>query len=184
MSDFKCPPTSGNSALDYFSDVVIGSKSSIPEKLEYTPEAVARRAARKNLKIRLMSRDSRLLKVNYQYLECSDTLVYMIDCLDINEDNSVDDAIDVPMVHSDILRKIFQWARIHANTPATDEKTRQKLEKYNERFLNANKPGLVDMLMAAYFLRIDSLKEVLCKKIGECKTSTFEQAFKKLDKFN
>ena len=72
-----------------------------------------------------------------------------------------DEAIPLPNVSSDILKRVIQWAEHHINDPEDDDDEKKappvEIPPWDADFLNASLNTLVDINMSANFLEIRGL---------------------------
>ncbi|CAO2827644.1 unnamed protein product [Amaranthus hypochondriacus] len=68
-------------------------------------------------------------------------------------------------VHADILPHILNYCKIRAkqDPPINDE----ELKKWDEEFIKCNQGILFDLIMAAYYLRMGSLLDLICRTLAD-----------------
>lgn len=71
-----------------------------------------------------------------------------------------DDMIPVPNVTGKVLEKVLEWCKRHA--AGGDD-----LDAYNKDYASMDLPDLADVIMAANFLDIRGLLDVLCKRVAD-----------------
>ncbi|GAU37925.1 hypothetical protein TSUD_269400 [Trifolium subterraneum] len=114
-------------------------------------------------KITLKSCDGQTFEVEQTTVLESQMIKYMIeDC--------ADDGIPIPNVTGTILAKVIEYCKKHVEASDDD------LKKWDEDFVKVDQVTLYDLLLAANYLEIKSLLDLICQTVADMiKDKTPEQ---------
>ncbi|KAK7261652.1 hypothetical protein RIF29_27968 [Crotalaria pallida] len=119
-------------------------------------------------KITLRSSDGMAFEVDEAVAIQSQTIKYMI------EDNCTDNGIPIPNVSGNILAKVIEYCKKHAEAAAaaasgSEEKPNNAndLKAWDDDFANVDQATLFDLLMAANYLHIKSLLDLICQTVAD-----------------
>ncbi|CAF5016673.1 unnamed protein product, partial [Rotaria sp. Silwood1] len=117
-----------------------------------------------NRQITLESNDKQKFEVNIDILEQSKTIK------DVMERTT----IPLPNVDSTNLKKIIEWMTHHKDDiPSFDddedygERKKIEISKWDQDFLKIDQSSLIQLLLAANYLDISKLIDIICKTIAD-----------------
>ncbi|XP_031634681.1 S-phase kinase-associated protein 1-like [Contarinia nasturtii] len=113
------------------------------------------------MSIKLQSSDGDIFDVTIEIAKYFGTINVMLEVLGLGDET--DPIVPIHGVNSNILRLVLQWAYYHKNpNPANDDSTRQQFE---EKFLNVDLTTMNELIAAANYLDIKSLKDAAHTKL-------------------
>ncbi|KAL6553474.1 SKP1-like protein 4 [Orobanche gracilis] len=121
--------------------------------------------------ILLKSFDGEVFKVDERVAVKSQTIKHMI------EDDCADDAIPLPNVTSNILAKVIEYCKYHVDDDAeaksddvykmADKGSKDELKDFDEEFVKVDQDTLFDVILAANYLNIKSLLDLMCGAVAD-----------------
>ncbi|KAE8730372.1 SKP1-like protein 1B [Hibiscus syriacus] len=112
-------------------------------------------------KIILKSFDGEIFEVVEAVALPSQTIKNMI------EDNCADEEIPVPTVSGKTLSKVLEYCKRHADVATNDENNSNELKVWDADFVNVDQGTIFDLTMAANFLNIKELLDLMCKTVAD-----------------
>ncbi|GJS42220.1 SKP1-like protein 1B [Tanacetum coccineum] len=119
-------------------------------------------------KIVLKSGDGEMFEIDEIVALESQTIKHMI------EDECADNVIPLPLIASDTLSKIIEYCKKHAelskkddNDDKDDEKAAEDLKSFDAEFVKLDTNIIQDILLAANFLNIEKLIDLMCRLIAD-----------------
>ncbi|XP_059650991.1 SKP1-like protein 1B [Cornus florida] len=110
----------------------------------------------------LRSSDGETFEVEEAVALESQTIKYMI------EDDCADSIIPLPNVTGNILSKIIEYCKKHVETPKSEDNTSNDVIKtFDANFVEVDQAILFDLILAANYLDIKSLLDLLCQKVAD-----------------
>lgn len=99
----------------------------------------------------------------------------------IVEDDSAQDVISLPNVSAKILTKVMEYCKRHADASIASETTNEganimplftqrpdeEWSTWEKQFVDVDWETLFDLTMAAYYLQIERLTDLACKKVAD-----------------
>jgi S-phase kinase-associated protein 1 len=117
-------------------------------------------------KVILKSFDGQTFEVDQAIVLESQTIKYLIeDC--------ADNGIPIPNVTGTILAKVIEYCKKHSevsNDKSSDDdlkKWDEDLTKWDEDFVKVDQATLYDLLLAANYLEIKSLLDLICQTVAD-----------------
>ena len=120
--------------------------------------------------IKLQSCDGEIFNVDVKIAKMSNTIKTMLDDLGMEADS--EEAVPLPNVSADILKKIIEWSTHHKDdiVPTEDDSDYQErssvVPAWDEAFLKVDNPTLFEIILAANYLDIKELLENGCKTVA------------------
>lgn len=120
--------------------------------------------------LKLKASDDKVFEVDLEIAKCSETIKTMLQSL--GEDNIEDEVISLPHVHSEILKKIIQWATYHkddppqSETPMHGDLRTNDISAWDADFLDCDQDTLYELLLACNYLNIRGLMQITCKTVA------------------
>ncbi|KAG2321116.1 hypothetical protein Bca4012_055875 [Brassica carinata] len=116
-------------------------------------------------KIILKSSDNESFEVDEAVALKCETIKHMI------EDNCTGDGIPLPNVTSATLAKVIEYCKKHAEAAAGDReiygsKEDIALKAWDEDFVKVDQPLLFDLILAANFLNVPGLLDLMCMAVA------------------
>ncbi|KAK1362952.1 hypothetical protein POM88_038513 [Heracleum sosnowskyi] len=130
--------------------------------------------------ITLKSSDNETFEVEEKVAMEALTIKHMI------EDDSACTTIPLPDVTGTILAKVIEYCKKHVeSTKAADNDEENKdakddLKKYDEDFVNADLQTLFDLILAANYLNIKSLLDLVYQKVADLLKDKTVEDFRKI----
>ncbi|CAF3452104.1 unnamed protein product [Rotaria sp. Silwood1] len=123
-----------------------------------------------NRQITLESNDKQKFEVNIDILEQSKTIKDVMENCGAEEGTT----IPLPNVDSTNLKKIIEWMTHHKDDiPSFDddedygERKKIEISKWDQDFLKIDQSSLIKLLLAANYLDISKLIDIICKTIAD-----------------
>ncbi|GLJ19916.1 hypothetical protein SUGI_0360840 [Cryptomeria japonica] len=82
------------------------------------------------------------------------------------KDPDIDRVFPVTNVSSSILKKVIEYIRYHLEANKSN-KPKEEVKNWDTQFLSVNQQILVNLLMAANFLNVSNLFDLLCKTVAD-----------------
>jgi len=128
--------------------------------------------------VMLVSKDGARFEVERDVAELSITIKNAL-----NDTGETDEPIPLPTVTSTILTKVIEYARHHKDDPAPppedeQQKTRPSddIDEWDAEFVKVDQVTLYELIMAANFLDMTNLLDLLCKVVANMmKNKTVEE---------
>jgi len=121
-------------------------------------------------KITLTSNDGVSIEIDRAVAERSMLIKNMMEDLG---DDVVDQAVPIPNVNEQVLKKVIEWCEHHRNDPATtpddDSDSRKKttdIEEWDQKFMQVDQEMLFEIILASNYLDIKPLLDVGCKTVA------------------
>ncbi|PRP85976.1 S-phase kinase-associated protein 1 [Planoprotostelium fungivorum] len=135
--------------------------------------------------ISVTTSDDQTIQLSRKHAQMSQTINSMLE----DSVGADQEAIPLPNVSSEVLKKVIDWCTHHENDPAPVEKVKKLNKKreykaknstisdeWDKNFVNAELRVIVDILLAANYLDVKGLFELMCKHIAnELKGKTPDQ---------
>ncbi|CAJ2655395.1 SKP1-like protein 1A [Trifolium pratense] len=110
-------------------------------------------------KVTLKSNDGQTFEVEHAIVLESQTIKHMIeDC--------ADDEIPIPNVTGTILAKVIEYCKKHVEA-SNDKPSNDDLKKWDEDFVKVDQATLYDLFLAAHYLDIKSLLDLICQTVAD-----------------
>ena len=95
----------------------------------------------------------------------------MLEDLGMEEDADNEEAVPLPNVSTNILKKVIQWSTHHKDepTPVDDENKEKRtddISSWDLDFLKVDQGTLFELILAANYLDIKGLLDVTCKTVA------------------
>lgn len=120
--------------------------------------------------VKLQSSDNEVFEVDVEVAKQSEVIRPMVENCDY--DDFDDEPIPLLNVNAAILRKVIEWATHHKDDPPPkeDEENREKrtddIEPFDREFLKVDQGTLFELILAANYLDMKLLLDVLCKTVA------------------
>lgn len=120
--------------------------------------------------VKLQSSDNEVFEVDVEVAKQSEVIRQMVE--DCDYDDFDDEPIPLLNVNAAILRKVIEWATHHKDDPPPkeDEENREKrtddIELFDREFLKVDQGTLFELILAANYLDMKLLLDVLCKTVA------------------
>ena len=120
--------------------------------------------------VKLQSSDNEVFEVDVEVAKQSEVIRQMVE--DCDYDDFDDEPIPLLNVNAAILRKVIEWATHHKDDPPPkeDEENREKrtddIEPFDREFLKVDQGTLFELILAANYLDMKLLLDVLCKTVA------------------
>jgi len=120
--------------------------------------------------ITLQSNDGGAITVDRVVAERSMLIKNMMEDLG---DEAIQDAVPIPNVNEQVLKKVLEWCEHHRNDPAAaaddDSDSRKKttdIEEWDQKFMQVDQEMLFEIILASNYLDIKPLLDVGCKTVA------------------
>lgn len=120
--------------------------------------------------VKLQSSDNEVFEVDVEVAKQSEVIRPMVENCDY--DDFDDEPIPLLNVNAAILKKVIEWATHHKDDPPPkeDEENREKrtddIELFDREFLKVDQGTLFELILAANYLDMKLLLDVLCKTVA------------------
>lgn len=120
--------------------------------------------------VKLQSSDNEVFEVDVEVAKQSEVIRQMVE--DCDYDDFDDEPIPLLNVNAAILKKVIEWATHHKDDPPPkeDEENREKrtddIEPFDREFLKVDQGTLFELILAANYLDMKLLLDVLCKTVA------------------
>ena len=120
--------------------------------------------------VKLQSSDNEVFEVDVEIAKQSEVIRPMVENCDY--DDFDDEPIPLLNVNAAILKKVIEWATHHKDDPPPkeDEENREKrtddIELFDREFLKVDQGTLFELILAANYLDMKLLLDVLCKTVA------------------
>ena len=120
--------------------------------------------------VKLQSSDNEVFEVDVEIAKQSEVIRPMVENCDY--DDFDDEPIPLLNVNAAILKKVIEWATHHKDDPPPkeDEENREKrtddIEPFDREFLKVDQGTLFELILAANYLDMKLLLDVLCKTVA------------------
>jgi S-phase kinase-associated protein 1 len=122
--------------------------------------------------IKLQSSNGDIFPIDVVIAKKSNTIKTMLESLGI-EEGSQEEAVPLPNVTTDILKKVIEWCTVHKDDPEPDEDSDEYWEtRTNEitgwdvDFFKMDQATLFELILAANYLDVKGLLDVACKAVS------------------
>ncbi|KAK3322250.1 negative regulator sulfur controller-3 [Apodospora peruviana] len=122
-------------------------------------------------KVTLASNDGHHIEVERCVAERSILIKNMLE--DVGDEVVGNDAIPIPNVNDQVLRKVVEWCEKHKHdAPQTQEeendnrKKTTEIEEWDQKFMQVDQEMLFEIILAANYLDIKALLDVGCKTVA------------------
>ena len=121
--------------------------------------------------IKLQSSEGEVFTVETEIAKKSGTIRNMLEDLGMEEDADNEEAVPLPNVSTNILKKVIQWSTHHKDepTPVDDENNQKRtddISSWDLDFLKVDQGTLFELILAANYLDIKGLLDVTCKTVA------------------
>jgi S-phase kinase-associated protein 1 len=121
--------------------------------------------------IKIQSNEGEVFAVETEIAKKSGTIRNMLEDLGMEEDADNEEAVPLPNVSTNILKKVIQWSTHHKDepTPVDDENTQKRtddISSWDLDFLKVDQGTLFELILAANYLDIKGLLDVTCKTVA------------------
>lgn len=120
--------------------------------------------------VKLQSSDNEVFEVDVEVAKQSEVIRPMVE--DCDYDDFDGEPIPLLNVNAAILKKVIEWATHHKDDPPPkeDEENREKrtddIELFDREFLKVDQGTLFELILAANYLDMKLLLDVLCKTVA------------------
>ena len=121
--------------------------------------------------IKLQSSEGEVFTVETEIAKKSGTIRNMLEDLGVEEGEDNEEAVPLPNVSTNILKKVIQWSTHHKDepTPVDDENNQKRtddISSWDLDFLKVDQGTLFELILAANYLDIKGLSDVTCKTVA------------------
>ena len=122
--------------------------------------------------IKLQSFDGEVFPVDVEIAKQSVIIKTMLEDLGMDEEDD-EDVVPLPNVNAAILKKVIEWATYHKDDPPLPEDDENKEKRtddicsWDADFLKVDQGTLFELILAANYLDIKGLLDVICKTIAK-----------------
>ena len=121
--------------------------------------------------IKIQSNEGEVFTIETEIAKKSGTIRNMLEDLGMEEDADNEEAVPLPNVSTNILKKVIQWSTHHKDepTPVDDENTPKRtddISSWDLDFLKVDQGTLFELILAANYLDIKGLLDVTCKTVA------------------
>ena len=121
--------------------------------------------------IKIQSNEGEVFTVETEIAKKSGTIRNMLEDLGMEEDADNEDAVPLPNVSTNILKKVIQWSTHHKDepTPVDDPESQKRtddISSWDLDFLKVDQGTLFELILAANYLDIKGLLDVTCKTVA------------------
>ena len=121
--------------------------------------------------IKIQSNEGEVFTVETEIAKKSGTIRNMLEDLGMEEDADNEEAVPLPNVSTNILKKVIQWSTHHKDepTPVDDENNQKRtddISSWDLDFLKVDQGTLFELILAANYLDIKGLLDVTCKTVA------------------
>ena len=121
--------------------------------------------------IKIQSNEGEVFTVETEIAKKSGTIRNMLEDLGMEEDADNEEAVPLPNVSTNILKKVIQWSTHHKDepTPVDDENKEKRtddISSWDLDFLKVDQGTLFELILAANYLDIKGLLDVTCKTVA------------------
>ena len=138
--------------------------------------------------VKLQSSDHEVFEVDVEVAKQSEVIRPMVE--DCDYDDFDDEPIPLLNVNATILKKVIEWATYHKDDPppSEDEENRERrtddIEPFDQEFLKVDQTTLFELILAANYLDIKLLLNVLCKTVANLITGKTPEEIRKTFNIN
>ncbi|XP_057583822.1 S-phase kinase-associated protein 1-like [Hippopotamus amphibius kiboko] len=121
--------------------------------------------------MKLQSSDGEIFKVDVEIAKQSVTIKAMLEDLGMDDEGD-DGPVPLPNVNAAILEKVTQWGTHHKDGPPPPEDDENKGKQtddtlvWDQEILKADQGTLFELTLAANYLDIKGLLDVICKTVA------------------
>jgi S-phase kinase-associated protein 1 len=115
-------------------------------------------------KITLKSSDGETFEIDETVALESQTIKHMI------EDNCADSGIPIPNITGQILAKVIEYCKKHAEVASSEEekpRNEDDLKAWDKDFINVDQATLFELILAANYLNIRNLLDLTCQAVAD-----------------
>lgn len=113
--------------------------------------------------VQIKCSDGELFDVEIEVAKMSGTIKTMMAILGCNDVTREQQVLSLPNIEGDTFRKVLEWVRHHMNEPAPD----QNQNEWNANFLDVDPCTLLELIMAANYLSIEGLFDVVSDAVDD-----------------
>ena len=133
--------------------------------------------------IKIQSNEGEVFTVETEIAKKSGTIRNMLEDLGMEEDADNEEAVPLPNVSTNILKKVIQWSTHHKDEPTpVDDPDAQKrtddISSWDLDFLKVDQGTLFELILAANYLDIKGLLDVGCKTVSNMLQVVFFYSWK------
>ena len=120
--------------------------------------------------IKIQSNEGEIFTIQTEIAKKSGTIRNMLEDLGMEGDDN-DEAVPLPNVNTNILKKVIEWSTYHKDDPTpVDDPDAQKrsddISSWDMDFLKVDQGTLFELILAANYLDIKGLLDVGCKTVA------------------
>jgi S-phase kinase-associated protein 1 len=114
-------------------------------------------------KITLKSSDDETFEIDETVALESQTIKHMI------EDNCANSGIPIPNITGQILAKVIEYCKKHAEVASSEEgkPNEDDLKAWDKDFINVDQATLFELILAANYLNIRNLLDLTCQAVAD-----------------
>ena len=121
--------------------------------------------------IKIQSNEGEVFTVETEIAKKSGTIRNMLEDLGMEEDADNEEAVPLPNVSTNILKKVIQWSTHHKDepTPVDDENSQKRtddISSWDLDFLKVDQGTLFELILAANYLDVKDLLNAGCKTVA------------------
>ena len=120
--------------------------------------------------IKIQSNEGEIFTVETEIAKKSGTIRNMLEDLGMEGDDN-DEAVPLPNVNTNILKKVIEWSTYHKDDPEpieddTKEKRSDDISSWDSDFLKVDQGTLFELILAANYLDVKDLLNAGCKTVA------------------
>ena len=120
--------------------------------------------------IKIQSNEGEIFTVETEIAKKSGTIRNMLEDLGMEGDDN-DEAVPLPNVSTNILKKVIEWSTYHKDDPEpkeddTNEKRSDDISSWDSDFLKVDQGTLFELILAANYLDVKDLLNAGCKTVA------------------
>ena len=120
--------------------------------------------------IKIQSNEGEIFTVETEIAKKSGTIRNMLEDLGMEGDDN-DEAVPLPNVSTNILKKVIEWSTYHKDDPEpkeddTTEKRSDDISSWDMDFLKVDQGTLFELILAANYLDVKDLLNAGCKTVA------------------
>ncbi|PWA64561.1 SKP1-like protein 1A [Artemisia annua] len=118
-------------------------------------------SSRKNKMVSVMTSDGVTFELDEEVAMQSLAIKNMI------EDGCADAVIPLPKVNSDILSKVIEYCKKHAeSSKKTEQAAEDELKEFDAEFSRPDRPDMFDIIEATNYLNMEKLQDLMCQSVA------------------
>ena len=120
--------------------------------------------------IKIQSNEGEIFTVETEIAKKSGTIRNMLEDLGMEGDDN-EEAVPLPNVNTNILKKVIEWSTYHKDDPEpkeddTTEKRSDDISSWDSDFLKVDQGTLFELILAANYLDVKDLLNAGCKTVA------------------